>query len=742
MASVGVAAWQAVAYANTLSRSDAPMPDALMLFSRELPAEYLTARQNALLYDLYDRLQLGSEEDIAAGGSVREIDLCYNIYAFYFDLYYDDTYSDSPAAQEAQRTVYPADEGTEGALSDQQIDDLVSLALSARIVMDSGDAANFRSWLQSNRGVYTVFRRQLIADQLNSFREIDWPPDQLDGCDYYAYSAETNTTLTNLDTVTAAAAQQKLNGDAYALISWVRTDGAIECTSGTVALPQTIFSDDRIPAASGDVVRIGLRAETYDSLAAQWVSGSRLLQRAAGVIGGAALVCLLSLIVLCFGAGHRAGANGVSLTGFDSIWSEVQLAAGVGACFAWCYGASFLLYSYNRLPAQAVYAAAIGMSVLTAAVLLIVLLAQVRRIKVRRWLEGFLLFRLLRKYVVHGVAAGVRWVARQFGKSPLRRRLILLAALLPLLCAFWFTIPFVIAGLLYFGLREADSFEMVAGGARDIRAGKSGTRIELKHGSQELCALADDLNGIADGLSAAVDTAVKSERLKAELISNVSHDIKTPLTSIITYLDLLKQCDLPDGAAREYVDILDQKAQRLRILTGDLFDASKASSGAMTVELMQTDFDALLQQALGERSEQLEQAGLDVRIDSRPPVYVKADGRLLWRILDNLLSNCARYALHGSRVYLAIRAGSEFATLTVKNISAFELNISADELMERFTRGDRARHTEGSGLGLSIAKSLAELMGGACRVEIDGDLFKAMVTIPVWTEDASASDAN
>ena len=131
-----------------------------------------------------------------------------------------------------------------------------------------------------------------------------------------------------------------------------------------------------------------------------------------------------------------------------------------------------------------------------------------------------------------------------------------------------------------------------------------------------------------------------------------------------------------------------------------------------------------------------------MRIDSRPPVYVKADGRLLWRILDNLLSNCARYALHGSRVYLAIRAGSEFATLTVKNISAFELNISADELMERFTRGDRARHTEGSGLGLSIAKSLAELMGGACRVEIDGDLFKAMVTIPVWTEDASASDAN
>ena len=197
---------------------------------------------------------------------------------------------------------------------------------------------------------------------------------------------------------------------------------------------------------------------------------------------------------------------------------------------------------------------------------------------------------------------------------------------------------------------------------------------------------------------------------------------------------MLKKCDIADETAQEYIRILEQKAQRLRTLTLDLFDASKATSGAMTVELAKTDLDALLRQALGERSEHIQRAGLDVRITSHPPVYVNADGRLLWRVLDNLISNCVRYAVPHSRVYADITQTDTMCVLTMKNISASELNISADELMQRFTRGDRSRHTEGSGLGLSIAQSLAELMYGTCRVEIDGDLFKAIVEIPRWTQ--------
>ena len=206
-------------------------------------------------------------------------------------------------------------------------------------------------------------------------------------------------------------------------------------------------------------------------------------------------------------------------------------------------------------------------------------------------------------------------------------------------------------------MRLADSIEAVNRGAHDIRAGKTDTQITVReHAPKELAALAADLNGISEGLQEAVDTAVKSERLKSELISNVSHDIKTPLTSIVTYVDLLKKCDIADETAQEYIRILEQKAQRLRTLTLDLFDASKATSGAMTVELAKTDLDALLRQALGERSEHIQRAGLDVRITSHPPVYVNADGRLLWRVLDNLISNCVRYAVPHSRVYADIAA--------------------------------------------------------------------------------------
>lgn len=223
-----------------------------------------------------------------------------------------------------------------------------------------------------------------------------------------------------------------------------------------------------------------------------------------------------------------------------------------------------------------------------------IFLSQVRRLKARQWLNGWIIWRLFRKFGI----ASLCWLNKQFRKSPLRRRFILLSILLPLLCAAWIPLPVVIVVLLIASMRLADSIEAVNRGAHDIRAGKTDTQITVReHAPKELAALAADLNGISEGLQEAVDTAVKSERLKSELISNVSHDIKTPLTSIVTYVDLLKKCDIADETAQEYIRILEQKAQRLRTLTLDLFDASKATSGAMTVELAKTDLDALLRQA-------------------------------------------------------------------------------------------------------------------------------------------------
>lgn len=245
----------------------------------------------------------------------------------------------------------------------------------------------------------------------------------------------------------------------------------------------------------------------------------------------------------------------------------------------------------------------------------------------------------------------------------------------------------------------------------------------------DLRAHADALNDLGTAINTAVEERLKSERMKAELITNVSHDLKTPLTSIINYVDLLKKEHIEGEKAQEYLAVLDRKSQRLKKLTEDLVEASKASSGALTVNPERLGMVQLVTQAIGEYSERLSAAGLTLVTDlPKEELYVYADGRHLWRILDNLLGNCAKYALRGTRVYLSLTQWDGSVLLSVKNISASQLNIPAEELMERFVRGDESRTDGGSGLGLSIARSLTELQGGTFRLSVDGDLFKATLT--------------
>ena len=262
-----------------------------------------------------------------------------------------------------------------------------------------------------------------------------------------------------------------------------------------------------------------------------------------------------------------------------------------------------------------------------------------------------------------------------------------------------------------------------------LKGGNLHHRIEVG-GNGEFARLSTNVNSITDGLKKAVDSELKSERLKTELITNVSHDIRNPLTSIITYVDLLKNEQDPTKVD-SYIEVLDQKVQRLKLLTDDLFEASKASSGNIPVSLEKIAIVSLITQGLGELNDKIEATGLDIKLNApQEKVYVTADGRLLWRTIENLLSNIFNYTLPQSRVYIDIEDVGEEIRISFKNISAYELNISADELMERFKRGDESRNSQGSGLGLSIAKNLIEIQKGTLNIHVDGDLFKAMIYLP------------
>ena len=240
------------------------------------------------------------------------------------------------------------------------------------------------------------------------------------------------------------------------------------------------------------------------------------------------------------------------------------------------------------------------------------------------------------------------------------------------------------------------------------------------------------MNRLQSGMENAVQEQMRAERMKTELITNVSHDIKTPLTSIVNYVDLLKKEDIPSPIAREYIAVLDRQSKRLKKLTEDLVEASKASSGALPVDLQPTDVNVLFSQIVGEYQDRL--ADCHLTLVAQPPEgqpVVAADSQLLSRVMDNLVSNICKYAMPETRVYVSGTVADGQMTLSFKNVSRAELNISPDELMERFVRGDASRHTEGSGLGLSIAQSLVQLMGGTFRLSIDADLFRADVTLPL-----------
>ena len=254
---------------------------------------------------------------------------------------------------------------------------------------------------------------------------------------------------------------------------------------------------------------------------------------------------------------------------------------------------------------------------------------------------------------------------------------------------------------------------------------------------------AQSINHISVGLRAALNEQVRSERLKADLITNVSHDIKTPLTSIINYVDLIKREDIQNPRVQEYIEVLDKKSARLKNLTEDLLEASKASSGNVRLDMQKIDLVELAMQAGAEFDDKLRARSLELCLEAPDgPAMILADGRHLWRVLENLYNNAAKYAMEHTRIYAEVQKRDGKCIFVIKNVSAAKLNISPDELTERFVRGDVSRTTEGSGLGLSIAKSLTKLMDGELLIEIDGDLYKASVIFMEYTESVHGMETN
>ena len=509
------------------------------------------------------------------------------------------------------------------------------------------------------------------------------------------------------------------------------------------------YGDERFVEVTGsllsDMVSEGYAYETLDNLSTLLAQSSTLV--AGTIFGGVlALLCLLFLLwpdPVWPGVEEETDEAG-DLPGLcrrrpwlDRAVPTDLLVIVAGIVLLCCAAALSDDLNYQFMPGNTIAAALVGSLVLVPTLCSLV----------RRGREGALGENLLFRRILHPFGRFFRWMGGGIREAVQKLPLFWQAGLLfvgfgflELLCLLgvwnggagmallWLLLKVV--ELIFFIRLVLQLIHLQAGGQK-LTQGDLNYQLPLEKLRGPFRAHGEALNNIRQGIQHAVEEQMKSERMKTELITNVSHDIKTPLTAIVSYVDLLKQEPMPNEKAKEYLDVLDRQSARLKKLTEDLVEASKATTGNLSVDLQPTDVNVFLGQTTGEYEERLaaKQLTLCLTPAEGTPI-ISADGRLLWRVFENLFSNIQKYAQPGTRVYLTCQATDEQVTITFRNISAEPLNISADELMERFVRGDASRNTEGSGLGLSIARSLTQLQHGTVALAVDGDLFKAILTFP------------
>ena len=504
----------------------------------------------------------------------------------------------------------------------------------------------------------------------------------------------------------------------HAYISYQRFDYAHVTITGYIR--QTLAAKDRIYF---EAYYTNLLVENRNTLI--WLTAALFV------------LCLALVIFLLCAAGHKEGVEGIHLNWVDKIPLDLYLALALGI------GSCVLMLGINATGVDFVPAAILLAILLALAVLLVmsVLMTLSTRFKSGAFWKNTIVYRLLRLLVRMGVGlkGGLSYCAKHlhlywqagliFAGVTLLEFFVVAAFGSEAICVIWLLAKLVETPLLVLILI---SLQKLKAGGEALAEGNLNASVDLKHMYGVLKSHGENLNSIAQGMQKAVQQQLKSERFRTDLITNVSHDIKTPLTSIVNYVDLLKKEDVQPEKAKEYIAVLDRQSARLKKLTEDLVEASKASSGTLPVHLEAVDVNVLLSQVSGEYQSRFELCKLEpvVKLSPDEP-QISADGKLLWRVFDNLLSNICKYAMPGTRVYFTSEVSGGSVHISFKNISNYPLDITADELMERFVRGDSSRSTEGSGLGLSIAQSLTGLQKGQFDLVVDGDLFKANLTFPL-----------
>ena len=464
------------------------------------------------------------------------------------------------------------------------------------------------------------------------------------------------------------------------------------------------------------------------------------------VLLGTILSCviwLISMIWLTVAAGRKPEDEEIHLNSFDRWYTEIAAGTVIGIWLAGTIISGTLIANSSLGYSHAVVTVIVTCLICgtyTMAWFLIGYLSLVRRIKAGTLWKNSLI-RTVLKWI--GKCSGkLADFARAFSRNTAEKIKVLLVGgaflflqFLIIGCGFTGAGVFLIillivdAAAVIFIIRKADGLDLIMDGLKKISDGELQYKIKTDTLTGKQKVMAEYINNIGSGLDAAVENSLKKERMQTELITNVSHDLKTPLTSIINYVDLMKRENPTDPKIQEYLRILDEKSQRLKVLTEDVVEASKASTGNIKLEMNDIDFVEMVQQVIGEFEEKFQEKNLTMMVHfTDEPSIIYADGQRMWRVLENVFGNVVKYAMEGTRVYAEISNRNKKVTFSLKNISAQPLNISADELTERFIRGDVARNTEGSGLGLSIAKSLTELQGGEFKLYLDGDLFKVMIT--------------
>lgn len=702
--------------------------------------------QNKELFELDGQYDGTKEVDIRqyTSGMVDEANL--NLNTTYYVQELIDFYSGG-AQQMGERLQKLSDSG----LSEQEIGERLdgeameletilpisgnSLADYARMNVNPSSALReyYQLLCETSRDIYQRYQQYLSSQQEPEGEENSEAPSNVR---YYIENTSTKQRYTNLSVKSFAAAQRMIQNseELSFLYSGERSFNIMISNAEYVmneAAAQWFIGARFLGAGEKVILAVDLSYPIGDRLQELYTAFEQrepvlMASVIVGVICVLLLICLVVLSIVT--TGRKGPGEELVLNGFDRIPTEIGAGLCLIAGIIWYFFITEVgrRYIVSYIPREMM---AIGAVVLEYWIFLASLLSLVRRIKGKTLWDNS---------VCYAVALGCSQVynARKNSKR------LLIAYVIFFMLNLFFTRFFGMAGIimalvmdmavLLYLMRDEVGKQNVREGLYQISQGRLNYKIETKALAGESLEMARAVNDMGDGLQQAVDSIIKNERLKAELITNVSHDIKTPLTSIINYVDLLKREELGNERAAEYIRVLEQKSQRLKQLTEDLIEASKINSGNIELHRDKLQLQQMLQQAYGEFAERLEENKLEAVLSiTREPVTVYVDGRQLWRIFENLLGNIVKYAMPGTRVYLELNRMEELAEVTFKNISRQKLAIGAEELQERFVRGDLSRNTEGSGLGLSIAKSLTELMDGSFQVYVDGDSFQVTLLFPV-----------